>query len=230
MTGLRERKKEQTRQRIAEVAMRLFVERGYDAVTINEIAATAEVAKVTLFKYFPSKESLVLQGVAEDDLAQIVSSRPAGQSPLTALRTHYLATTASGGPAQEHGRIRAGDAGQDDCLDQDEGARKQQDQAREALITRMRVIFDNPALSSAANELLYRQRQALAHVLAQDHDELTATLMAAQITASILTIQETFYRRLVAGATLAEAGRKLGSDVELAFNLLEHGFDQPEGQ
>ncbi|GAA0991992.1 TetR family transcriptional regulator [Acrocarpospora macrocephala] len=202
------------------MALRLFAERGYDAVTINEIAATAEVAKVTLFKYFPSKESLVLQGVAEDDLAQIVSSRPTGQSPLTALRTHYL--------AQEHGRdgIREGD----DCLDQDEGARKQQDQAREALITRMRVIFDNPALSSAANELHYRQRQALAHVLAQDHDELTATLMAAQITASILTIQETFYRRLVAGASLAEAGGKLGSDVELAFNLLEHGLDQPEGR
>ncbi|GAA0433264.1 TetR family transcriptional regulator [Acrocarpospora corrugata] len=208
MTGLRERKKEQTRRRIAEVALRLFAERGYDAVTVNEIAATAEVAKVTLFKYFPTKESLVLEGVAEEDLAQIVSARPAGQSPLAALRAHYLATAP------------------DDCPDEE----PRDEQAREALITRMGVIFDNPALSAAAGELLHRQRQELARVLAHDHDELTAALMAAQITATILTVQETFYRRLVAGASLADAGLRLGSDVRLAFDLLENGIDPSKGR
>ncbi|GAA1012888.1 TetR family transcriptional regulator [Acrocarpospora pleiomorpha] len=218
MTGLRERKKEQTRRRIAEVAMRLFAERGYDAVTVNEIAAAAEVAKVTLFKYFPTKESLVLEGVAEEDLARIVSSRPPGQSPLTALRAYYRASATT---TPDH-LTRVGDPGQDGC--QDEALSERHERAREELIIRMRVIFDNPALSAAASELLYRQREDLAAVLANDHDELTAALMAAQIAASILTIQETFYRRLLAGASLADAGRKLGSDVELAFDLLEHGY------
>jgi hypothetical protein len=49
--------------------------------------------------------------------------------------------------------------------------------------------------------------------------------MAAQITASMLTLQETFFRRLVAGASLEEAGRRLVADVELAFDLLEHGIN-----
>ncbi|KAB1910917.1 TetR family transcriptional regulator, partial [Micromonospora noduli] len=131
MTGLRERKKEQTRQRIAAVALRLFAERGFDAVTVNEIAESAEVAKATLFAYFPSKESLVLAGVGQEDLAGIVARRPAGQSPLHALRAHYR-TFATGQPA---------------ALDRGE------------VIARMRVIFDSPALSGAANALLYQQRQ-----------------------------------------------------------------------
>lgn len=198
MAGLRERKKEQTQRRIAAVALRLFAERGFDAVTINEIAEAAEVAKVTLFKYFPTKESLVLRGVGEEDLAGIVAVRPPGRSPLEALRAHYRAFATD--PAA--------------VVD------------RDALITQLRVIFDSPALSSGANDLLYGQRQALARVLAEERDGLTAALMAAQITASVLTVQETFFRRLVAGTSLEEAGRRLAEDVELAFDLLEHGIDR----
>ncbi|WP_031167850.1 TetR family transcriptional regulator [Streptosporangium roseum] len=198
MAGLRERKKEQTQRRIAAVALRLFAERGFDAVTINEIAEAAEVAKVTLFKYFPTKESLVLRGVGEEDLAGIVAVRPPGQSPLEALRAHYRAFATDPVAAVD----------------------------RDALITQLRVIFDSPVLSSGANDLLYGQRQALARVLAEEHDGLTAALMAAQITASVLTIQETFFRRLVAGASLEEAGRRLAEDVELAFDLLEHGINR----
>ncbi|GAA4232326.1 AcrR family transcriptional regulator [Streptosporangium album] len=198
MTGLRERKKEQTRRRIAAAALRLFAERGFDAVTINEIAEAAEVAKVTLFKYFPTKESLVLQGVGEEDLAGIVAARPPGQSPLEALRAHYRAFAAEPAAAVD----------------------------RDALIVQMRVIFDSPALSSGANDLLYGQRQALARVLAEDSDGLMAALMAAQITASLLTLQETFFRRLVSGASLEEAGHRLAGDVELAFDLLGHGINR----
>ncbi|MET8336983.1 TetR family transcriptional regulator [Streptosporangium canum] len=198
MAGLRERKKEQTQRRIAAVALRLFAERGFDAVTINEIAEAAEVAKVTLFKYFPTKESLVLRGVGEEDLAGIVAVRPPSQSPLEALRAHYRAFATDPAAAVD----------------------------RDALIIQLRVIFDSPALSSGANDLLYGQRQALARVLAEERDGLTAALMAAQITASVLTIQETFFRRLVAGTSLEEAGRRLAEDVELAFDLLEHGINR----
>jgi AcrR family transcriptional regulator len=200
--GLRERKKEQTRQRIAAVALRLFAERGFDAVTVNEIAEAADVAKATLFSYFPSKASLVLQGVGEEDLAGIVAGRPAGQTPLAALRAHYRAL-AGEQPAET-------------------------DWA--AITTGVRVIFDNPALSAAASGLLYRQRQALTRVLADEHDETTALLMAAQISASLLTLQETFFQRLAAGLPPQEAGRALAEDVELAFDLLEHGIEHVKEQ
>jgi len=202
MAGLRERKKEQTRQRIAAAALKLFTERGFDAVTVNEIAEAAELARATVFAYFPSKESLVLQGVGEEDLAGIVAGRSPGQSPLEALRAHYRAFAT--------GPVAATD--------------------REALITRMRVIFDSPVLSSAANGLLYRQRQALARVLAEEYGEMTAVLMAAQITASLLALQEAFFNRLTVGTPLEEAGGGLAEDVELAFDLLEHGIDHAKGQ
>ncbi|GAA4180595.1 TetR/AcrR family transcriptional regulator [Streptosporangium oxazolinicum] len=207
MAGLRERKKEQTQRRIAAVALRLFDERGFDAVTVNEIAEAAEVAKVTLFKYFPTKESLVLRGVGQEDLAGIVAARPAGRSPLEALREYYRGFAT--GPTEPA-----------EAVD------------RDTLIIQMRVIFASPTLSSGANDLLHGQREALARVLAEERDELTAALMAAQITASVLTLQERFFRHLVSGASLEEAGRRLCGDVELAFDLLENGLlenglDQP---
>ncbi|HEV3295288.1 MAG TPA: TetR family transcriptional regulator, partial [Streptosporangiaceae bacterium] len=72
--GLRERKKLRTRQLIAETAMRLFVERGFDAVPVAAVARAAEVAEATVFNYFPTKEDLVYQGmeVFEDELLAAV--------------------------------------------------------------------------------------------------------------------------------------------------------------
>jgi AcrR family transcriptional regulator len=203
MAGLRERKKEQTRQRIAATALRLFGERGFDAVTVNEIAEAAEVAKATLFAYFPTKESLVLDGVGEEDLAGIVADRPRDKTPLDALRAHYRAAT-----TEE--RLTALE--------------------REALIARIGVIFDTPALGGAANSLLYRQRQSLARVLAEEHGETAAALMAAQIAASLLTLQESFFHRLADGASPQDVAPLLAADVELAFDLLENGLDQAKGK
>ncbi|MEU8787331.1 TetR family transcriptional regulator [Streptomyces sp. NPDC048637] len=201
MAGLRERKKEQTRRRIEAAAWGLFAERGFEAVTVNEIAEAAEVAKATLFSYFPTKESLALQGVGDDDLAGVVAGRAAGRSALEALRAHYRAFAA--GPM----------TGVDP----------------EALVSRIRVIFDSPALSNAANALLYQQRQKLSEALTAEHGERTALLMAAQVSATLVTLQEAFFRRLAAGASLEEARRKLGEDVELAFDLLAHGHDRLPG-
>ncbi|MEU5941684.1 TetR family transcriptional regulator [Micromonospora sp. NPDC047548] len=195
MTGLRERRKEQTRQRIIAVATRLFTERGFDAVTVNEIAEAAEVAKATLFAYFPSKESLALQGVGEDDLAGVVLRRAPGQSPLQALRAHFRALA----------------DGQLATLDRDE------------LVARMRVIFDSPALSGAANALLYQQRRALAEALTEEYGEPVAALMAAQIAATLLTLQESFFHHLAGDAAPEEAARVLAGETELAFDLLENG-------
>lgn len=202
MAGLRERKKEQTRQRIAAVALRLFAERGFDAVTVNEIADAAEVAKATLFTYFPTKESLVLHGVGGDDLAGIAARRPPGQTFLQALRAHYRALAVVQLPAAE----------------------------LSALITRVRVIWDSPALQGAANALLYQQRQELARVLAGEYGESAAGLIAAQVAATLLTLQESYFQRLLDGASPRDAQRAVAQDFELAFGLLEHGLSYLEGK
>ncbi len=85
--GLRERKKQRTRQLISETARRLFVERGFDAVPVAEIARAAEVSEATVFNYFPTKEDLVFQGMEafETELLRAVRERPPGQSIIAAF-------------------------------------------------------------------------------------------------------------------------------------------------
>jgi AcrR family transcriptional regulator len=85
--GLRERKKEQTRAAIAHTAVGLFLERGYDHVSIADIAAAAGVAKMTVTNYFPAKEDLVISaGVSVvPDLAAVVRNRRADETVLGAL-------------------------------------------------------------------------------------------------------------------------------------------------
>ncbi|HYP89003.1 MAG TPA: TetR family transcriptional regulator [Polyangiaceae bacterium] len=85
----RESKKRQTRQRISDVATELFLARGFESVTLDEIAAAAEVAKMTVFNYFPRKEDLMLD--RQDDLKLVffreaIRARAPGQAPIAALR------------------------------------------------------------------------------------------------------------------------------------------------
>ncbi|GAA2208962.1 TetR/AcrR family transcriptional regulator [Nonomuraea monospora] len=90
--GRRERKKAATRQAIADAALRLFLERGYDDVGIREIADAADVSTTTLFKHFPVKEALVFdeEAAGEARLLSAVRDRPPGQSIPAALREHAL--------------------------------------------------------------------------------------------------------------------------------------------
>jgi AcrR family transcriptional regulator len=86
--GLRERKKHQTREAIAHAAMRLFAARGFDAVTVADIARAADVSEKTVFNYFPAKEDLVLHGGEERRAALIeaIRARPAGASVVAPFR------------------------------------------------------------------------------------------------------------------------------------------------
>ncbi|MFD4633761.1 hypothetical protein ACFVYR_31960 [Streptomyces sp. NPDC058284] len=70
----------------------------------------------------------------------------------------------------------------------------------------------------------------MAQVLADEYGPTTAALMAAQIAASLLTRQETYFQLLLGGASAQDAGRALSRDVELAFDLLEHGPNYAEGR
>ncbi|MFE9097190.1 TetR/AcrR family transcriptional regulator [Streptomyces sp. NPDC007264] len=138
--GRRERKKAATRQAIADAALRLFLERGYDEVGIREIADAADVSTTTLFKHFPVKEALVFDEDAEQEarLLAAVRERPEGQSVPAALREHAL-------------RARLATADGD---------------ARFAAFTDM--VNSTPALRDYVQNMWLRHTAALAEVIAQE--------------------------------------------------------------
>ena len=117
MTDWRERKKAATRQSIQDHALRLFVEKGYESTTVEEIAAAAGVSHMTFFRYFPRKEEVVEYDEYDPLLAELVADQPPAESPFAAL----------------HAAIRSGLAV---ILPRD----------REALLIRTRLILRTPAL------------------------------------------------------------------------------------
>ena len=86
--GRRERKKAEVRQRISDAATDLFLRRGFDQVSVSEIAEAADVARPTVFAHFPRKEDLFFDRYSEvaDQLTRAVRQRPAGTSAVSALR------------------------------------------------------------------------------------------------------------------------------------------------
>jgi AcrR family transcriptional regulator len=84
--GLRERKKARTRAAIRQEALRLFRERGYSATTVEQIAAAADVSPATFFRYYPTKEDVVLQDDLDVLLPEAVEAQPPGLSPIAAVR------------------------------------------------------------------------------------------------------------------------------------------------
>jgi AcrR family transcriptional regulator len=115
----RARKKAATKQAIQDHALRLFVEKGYDATTVEDIAAAAGVSHMTFFRYFPRKEEVVEYDEYDPILEQSVTARPPHEPPLTAL----------------HAAIRTG-------LQQILGT------DRDALLVRTRLVLSNPTLRS----------------------------------------------------------------------------------
>jgi AcrR family transcriptional regulator len=84
--GLRERKKARTRASIREHALRLFRENGYQRTTVEQIAAAAEVSPSTFFRYFPTKEDLVLQDDMDTRMVEAFERQPPGLGPVAAVR------------------------------------------------------------------------------------------------------------------------------------------------
>ncbi|MCV9944524.1 MULTISPECIES: TetR family transcriptional regulator [Rhizobium] len=92
--GRRERKRRQTRERIEQAAMALFLQRGFDATTIEDITEAADVSKRSFFDYFPSKEEVVFawQDAFADRLMAAIAARPADESSVTAVEAAITAT------------------------------------------------------------------------------------------------------------------------------------------
>src|SRR5215469_5289020 len=90
--GLRERKKARTRQVIAAAAARLFAERGYEQVSVSDVAREAEVSEQTVYNYFQTKDQLVTDRdqLVQDELCRLIRARPAGTTPAAAIRRFVL--------------------------------------------------------------------------------------------------------------------------------------------
>ncbi len=103
--GLRERKKAKTRAAIREQALRLFREQGYQATTVERIAAAAEISPATFFRYFPTKEDVVLQDDVDVLTLEVFDAQPPDLSPVAAMRAAAAAIFARLTP-QELERFR----------------------------------------------------------------------------------------------------------------------------
>ena len=103
--GLRERKKARTRAAIREHALRLFREQGYDATTVEQIAEAAEVSPSTFFRYFPTKEDVVLQDDMDLLWMDIFRAQPPDLGPIAAMRT-AVRTAFEGMAASELDQLR----------------------------------------------------------------------------------------------------------------------------
>lgn len=103
--GLRERKKAKTHAAIQQHALRLFREQGYAATTVEQIAEAAEVSPSTFFRYFPTKEDVVLYDVLDPLMLNALRAQPADLSPIQALRGAFRAVAAAV-PAEEMAQQR----------------------------------------------------------------------------------------------------------------------------
>lgn len=166
--GLRERKKQQTRESIATAAMKLFDQRGFDQTTVADIAAEADVAPRTFFSYYPSKESVVFHDFDEilDGLRTRLRDREAGESAVDALRGWLVMMI--------------------DQLEPDDPMQR----------CRRRLIQENPSLMVQDRAKIGEMEHAIADAvsvdLGEEADALRPRLVAAAAGA-LLTTLETFY-------------------------------------
>jgi AcrR family transcriptional regulator len=205
--GLRERKKEQTRQLIAETAWRLFADRGFEQVTVAEVARQAQVAVATVFNYFPTKEDLFYSRLEafEARLVDAVSTRPAGEPALVAFRRALLE---SGGLLAQ---VEAADP-----------------TALERLRTVNRVIAASPALLAREQQAITRSADALAARLAAEtgapaHDVRPQVAANALVGVQHALVDYT-RRRVLADQEPVRLAADVRRLAQRAFALLEHGL------
>jgi AcrR family transcriptional regulator len=178
-TGLRERKKAKTRAAIVDAAYRLFEERGFQATTVADIAADAEIAPRTFFAYFRSKEDVVYCDFDERyaSLAAHLHERPAGETAIDALRGWLLGALAGGDVKDARERVRH------------------------------RLIDDEPALAAHEDHVIARfeglLREAIARDLGVEADSLRARLAAAAATATLRSLKPEKERPLDQRSALA---------------------------
>ncbi|WP_019925088.1 TetR/AcrR family transcriptional regulator [Nocardia sp. BMG111209] len=201
--GLRERKKVRLRETIAATAIRMFLESGFDGVSITDIARAAEVSRRTLFSYFPTKEDLVLQRFAdhEDEAARTVRGRRPDQPPLDALRAALLEALRQRDPA----------TGLNDDPE---------------IIAFLRLVTDTESLAARLMRYTARGVDLLSDALCESGFEpLTARLVAAQVIAVQHELTFTNHAYLAEGQSAADRYPAAVRATEHAFDLLRDGLN-----
>ncbi|HEX5292750.1 MAG TPA: TetR family transcriptional regulator [Streptosporangiaceae bacterium] len=195
-TGLRERKKRETRQQISDVATAMFAERGFDAVTISQVAEAAGVAKMTVTNYFPRKEDLVFDR-AETVVARLaaaVAARAPGESLLTAIRRDYAQAAA-------RADVTLGLSGPEFAA----------------------MIEASPVLVSRSREMLDQREQALGDAIAAETgvDDPQQRVVAALLASVHRVLSAEAWRRSRAGQPRPQIVAVLAAEAQRAFDRLE---------
>jgi AcrR family transcriptional regulator len=204
--GLRERKKQRTRQHIADVARRLFAERGFEQVTIAEIARQAEVAQATVFNYFPAKEDLFYSSLEafEDRLLTAIRERRPGQSVLDAFAAFLLG----------QGGVLAMEGGDEDATAQ--------------IRTVTRIVTESPALLARERQVFDGYARALAALLAEEtgaaRDDVVCRVVANAVIGLHRALIDRVREQTLAGARAARIRRDVRAEAERAIAQLERGL------
>ncbi|NNJ05087.1 TetR family transcriptional regulator [Streptomyces sp. PKU-MA01144] len=202
--GLRERKKQRTRKTISDTAITLFLQRGFDQVSVVDIATEAEVSKPTLFKYFPAKEDLVVHRFADHQTVSstVVAERPPGVSAIDALHQHFLDGLAARDPITG--------------LNDDEH-----------VLAFHHLVYSTPSLVARVGQYLAQAEETLARALTDTLDtdrEITAALLAGQVVATERILASTNWQRIVAGRSADDVHPEAVADADHAYALLREGM------
>ncbi|HEX3786716.1 MAG TPA: TetR/AcrR family transcriptional regulator [Pseudonocardiaceae bacterium] len=201
--GLRERKKRATRQRIADLATMLFMERGFENVTVAEIAAAANVSKMTVFNYFPRKEDMFFDRGQEaaDLISRAVLDRPPGTGVSAALRALLLDLLARRHPL---GGLRDG------------------------VDPFWQTVLDSPTLRAAARDSVDALEDLLAGLYAQATgarpDDPMPAVAAAFTVAAYRPLYLRTVRRLMAGERADDLYREQVALVNDTFDRLDRAL------
>ena len=201
--GLRARKKAEMRRHISNVATGLFAMRGFEAVTVAEVAQAANVSKMTVFNYFPRKEDLLLDrhAGALEDAQRVVAERPEGTSIARAFREHAQALVRARHPLSgvaAGGKFFGG------------------------------LVAKSPALRTRVLEMARESEDSMAEAIgrdvAGDPEDAQARMVAALLTVSIATAFRIATQKILAGALPETVAREQAALLDTAFDLLENGI------
>lgn len=201
MGGRRDAKKQETRQRISDVATELFLARGFEAVTLDDVAAAANVSRMTVFNYFARKEDLMLDRQQDLEMAALrnaVRTRPKGQSVVDALRAFVNELRAQGHPFAH--------------VDQH-------------TVDWWRFIATSPSLQARLRELYADAAEGLALELGGPNPGSRARLAAGIIVLTVRTAREESVRAFDQGASDAGVTAAFFTTFDDGFDALQHLTD-----
>ena len=202
--GLRELKKQRTRQLIADTAWRLFAQHGFDEVPVAQVAREAEVSEATVFNYFRTKEDLVFHRMEafEQELLSALRDRPEGESIVQAFGRFAL---------RPRGFLASDDPG-----------------ANEGMRTAARVLTGSPALQARQRDILDHFTGTLASFIAEERgmaaDDVEPWVIANALIGLHRALISYTHRQALAGASNRRIARNLISQGERALTVIEHGI------